>query len=93
MRELTPDEVAAMWIYGAEYARSGMSATEWRKHLSDSRRAIVADFVTEMRAALGLEGSVATAPTRATSSSSPDCTASSPSGTRRSRRPRTPRQP
>lgn len=51
-RELNPEEVAAMWLYGAEYAKSGRSAIEWWKRLDESRKRVVRDFVEQMRRAL-----------------------------------------
>lgn len=56
MDDLTPGEVAAMWLYGAEYARTGLSAVDFYASLSPSRKEIVAGFVTEMRDALKREG-------------------------------------
>ena len=55
-RPLTSAEVAAMWLYGAEYAKSGLSAIDYYKQLSNSRRAVVADFVEQMRDAFAREG-------------------------------------
>lgn len=49
--QLTPEEVAAMWIYGDEYSRSGLSAIDWWKQLGDVRRQIVSDFVEQMQRA------------------------------------------
>jgi hypothetical protein len=50
-RELAPGEVAAMWLYGAEYAASGLSAVDWYAQLSDGRRNVVTLFVDSMREA------------------------------------------
>lgn len=52
MRDLTQCEVAAMWLYGAEYAKSGLSAMDWWKQLSNSRREVVRRMVAEITEAL-----------------------------------------
>jgi hypothetical protein len=40
-----------MWLYGAEYAASGLSAVDWYAQLSDGRRNVVTLFVDSMREA------------------------------------------
>jgi hypothetical protein len=52
MRDPTPEEVAAMWLYGAEYARQNLGIIDWYARLDASRRETVQRFVTAMRAAL-----------------------------------------
>jgi hypothetical protein len=47
MRELTRHEVVAMWLWSAEYARSGVGAIEWFKRLPEHRRRNVEDFVKQ----------------------------------------------
>lgn len=47
MRELTKQELVAMWFYGAEYARSGLSAVDWWKQLDASRQGAVNRFIAE----------------------------------------------
>ena len=63
-QQLKPEEVAAMWLYGSDYARSGMSAVQWWEHLRNgaadtaynaSRARNVRDFVDEMRKAMRAE--------------------------------------
>ena len=50
---LAPEEVAAMWLYGSQYAKSGMSARQWWAHIAPtSYGRVVRDFVAAMRAAL-----------------------------------------
>lgn len=49
--ELTKCEVAAMWLYGADYAKTGMGAIEWWKQLDASRRRVVQDFVARIEKA------------------------------------------
>jgi hypothetical protein len=51
MNEMTPEEVAAMWLWGREYGPQPLSAADWYAQLSESRKRTVADFVGEMRQA------------------------------------------
>lgn len=45
MDELTKAEVAATWLFGAEYARSGLSAIDFYACLPQSRRNLVGDML------------------------------------------------
>ena len=47
MRDLTREEVVAMWLWGAEYAASGLSAIEWHSRLDASRHALILDFINQ----------------------------------------------
>ena len=51
MRELHCEEVVAMWLWGAEYAASGLSAIDWYESLSEGRRGTVDDFMVQYEAA------------------------------------------
>ncbi len=51
MRDLTRSEVVAMWLWGFEYARSGLGAIEWYEQLTPSRVRLVADFIGEYETA------------------------------------------
>ena len=48
MRDLTQQEVAAMWLWGAEYARTGLSAIDFYRQLDASRKRVVAEMVDEI---------------------------------------------
>ena len=50
-RELTPEEVAALWLYGEEYAKSKLSATQWWKTLDEGRARVVIEFAEQMEKA------------------------------------------
>jgi hypothetical protein len=52
MRELTPEEVAAMWLYGREYSRQSLGIIEWYARQDAGRKGTVQRFVAEMRAAI-----------------------------------------
>jgi len=53
MRDETPEEVAARWLFGAAYAASGLSSRDWWRHLQGSASArLVHEFVAAMRTAL-----------------------------------------
>lgn len=41
-------EIAATWLFGADYANSGLSAKEYYRQLSPSRQALVVDMVREI---------------------------------------------
>ncbi len=51
MVELTRREVVAMWLWSAEYAKSGLGAVEWHHRLSPIRRRNVDDFIAQYEAA------------------------------------------
>lgn len=54
MRELTPEEVAAMWLYSADYARSGLSAVDWWQNMLENepaRARVIGEFAALMRQA------------------------------------------
>ncbi len=48
MRDLTREEIVAMWLHGAAYARSGLGAIEWWKRLGESDRNNVLRFLKEL---------------------------------------------
>lgn len=54
-RELTRGEVVAMWLWGAEYAKSGLGAIEWFRRLSASRRDTVLRFLRQYEHSRQLE--------------------------------------
>ena len=45
MRNLTKPEVVAMWLWGKEYANSGLGAVEWYERLNSYRKHLVDDFM------------------------------------------------
>lgn len=48
MDQLTQSEVAAMWLFGAEYAASGLSAFDFYRSLSDFKADLVSRMVSEV---------------------------------------------
>jgi len=55
-RELFRVEVVAIWLWGGEYARSGLSAIEWYRNLAPFQKNLVADFMRQYEAAASREG-------------------------------------
>ena len=51
MRDLTRNEVVAMWLWHNEYAAQGGGAIEWYARLTKSEKRIVADFVSQYEVA------------------------------------------
>lgn len=46
---LNKREIAAMWIYGSEYAASGAGAIDFYAHvLTDAKRRIIEKFLAEL---------------------------------------------
>lgn len=56
MRELTRLEIAAMWLWGAEYAKGGLGAIEFYERLTTSRRDTVKRFLEQLDAAPSFQG-------------------------------------
>lgn len=52
--QLTPEVVAAMWLFGEDYSRQPRGAKEFYSRLSASRKAVVKDFVNAMAAAFAV---------------------------------------
>ncbi len=51
MRNLTRNEVVAMWLWSKEYAAQGGGAIEWYRDMPASRVRIVADFIVQYETA------------------------------------------
>ena len=49
IRDKTPEEVAALWLFSSEYAAQRMGIIEYYKGLSQSRQGLCIDFVKEMK--------------------------------------------
>jgi hypothetical protein len=48
MRGLTKVEVAAMWRYSDEYARSGLGAIEFWKRLPNHKKSLAREMINEI---------------------------------------------
>lgn len=55
-RELRSEEVVAMWLWGAEYAKGELSAIDFYRRLSESRKEMVDHFLAEIRKAEARRG-------------------------------------
>lgn len=52
IRDLTPNEVAAMWLWSSEYAKQGKGAIEFFKNLGESKQKICINMVEQMKEAI-----------------------------------------